>query len=170
MYCLSSYYADESVLREAVADVRGRRPAVSDGASGRQNPAGSGSRGRSTRATATRTRTGSLRAYHHQLEANTVIQAIGRVRFATRAREVITFQCSELPGIVLAAEFRNLQQARDHFGLLPGSEFDRRRQEAEALRLRSEGRTVRQIAERLDVSERTVFYRLRSARGQEDEA
>ena len=41
------------------------------------------------------------RAYHHQLEAVKVIQAVGRVRFATRPREVITFQCGELPGIIL---------------------------------------------------------------------
>ena len=168
VYCLNSYYADESVLREAVADVEADdlrfpvaiRPSEPGGIrlAGTFDP-------RYRYSNADRI----ARAYHHQLEANTVIQAVGRVRFATRAREVIAFQAGELPGIVLAGEFRNLQQARDHFGLLPGSEFDRRRQEAEALRLRSEGLTARQIAERLGISERTVFYRLRSARGEEGE-
>jgi hypothetical protein len=169
VYCLNSYYVDELVLRDAVADCEADdlrfpmalRPTQPGGI-------------RHARTFDPRYRYSNadriLQAYHRQLEANTVNQAIGRVRFTIRPREVITFQCSELPEITLAAEFRTLQQARDHFGLLPGAEFDRRRQAAEALRLKAEGRTVRQIAERLGVSERTVFYRLRPARGQEDEA
>jgi hypothetical protein len=168
VYCLSAYYSDESVLREAVADVEADdlrfpvalRPIEPGGIrlAGTFDP-------RYRYSSADRI----ARAYHHQLEANKVLQAIGRARFATCPREVVTFQAGELPGIVLAGEFRTLQQARDHFGLLPGAEFDRRRQEAEVLRLRSEGRTVWQIAEQLGVSERTVFYRLRAARGQGDE-
>jgi ATP/maltotriose-dependent transcriptional regulator MalT len=97
-----------------------------------------------------------------------VIQAVGRVRFATRPREVITFQCGELPEIRLTAEFRTLQEARDHFGLLPGAELDRQLQEREVQRLRAEGLTVMQIAEKLAISERTVYYRLRAARSRED--
>jgi hypothetical protein len=33
---------------------------------------------------------------------------VGRVRYATRPREVITFQCGELPGVELKREFCNL--------------------------------------------------------------
>src|SRR4051812_28062453 len=73
------------------------------------------------------------RAYHHQLETNAVIQAVGRVRFAIRPREVVTFQCSDLPGVALAREFASLREAREFFDLPTGSEHDRRRQEDEAL-------------------------------------
>ena len=93
-----------------------------------------------------------------------MIQAVGRVRFATRPREVITFQCSDLPDVRLAREFFNLREARDFFGLVTGSEFDRLRQEDEARRLRAEGLTAAAIAARLGVSVRTVRYRLAAAR------
>ena len=99
-----------------------------------------------------------------------MIQAVGRVRFAIRPREVITFQCGELPGVVLTAEFSNLQEARQHFALLSGSEFDRRSQEREIRRLQGEGLTVKEIAQRLELSERSVYYRLQAARHREDQS
>src|SRR5262249_60363335 len=105
-------------------------------------------------------------AFLSQLEASVVVQAVGRVRFATRPREVITFQCSDLPGVQLTREFFSLREARDHFGLDTGSAYDRKRQAAEARQLRAEGLTVREIAGRLGVSERTVRYRLSATRGQ----
>jgi hypothetical protein len=97
-----------------------------------------------------------------------VIQAVGRVWFATQPREAITFQCGELPGVVLTAEFFNLQEARQHFDLLSGSEFDRQLQKREIQRLQNEGLTVKEISQRLEVSERTIYYRLRAARSRED--
>jgi hypothetical protein len=102
------------------------------------------------------------RDYHRQLESNVVIQAVGRVRFATRPREVVTFQCSDLPGVILTREFSSLREVREHFGLLTGSEFDRRRQAEEVRRLKAGGLTVAAIAERLGISVRTVHYRLKS--------
>ena len=163
VYCLNSYYLDETILREVVADSEpdelrfpvAVRPAGPDrlriaGTFEPRHRFSSGDR--------------IARAYHHQLEAMKVIQAVGRVRFATRPREVITFQCGELPGVVLTAEFRNLREAREHFAILSGSEFDRRSQEREIRRLRDEGLTVGEIAQQLEVSERTVYYRLRAAR------
>jgi|GEM_PF-4054598 len=167
VYCLNAFYADELVLREAVADVEpddlrfpvAVRPAGPDrlriaGTFEPRHRFSSGDR--------------IARAYHHQLEAMKVIQAVGRVRFATRPRVAVTFQCGELPEIRLTAEFRTLQEARDHFGLLPGAELDRQLQEREVQRLRMEGLTVVQIAEKLGISERTVYYRLRAARSRED--
>ena len=167
VYCLNSYYLDEAILREVVADPEpdelrfpvAVRPAGPDrlriaGTFEPRHRFSSGDR--------------IARAYHHQLEAMKVIQAVGRVRFATRPREVITFQCGELPGVVLTAEFSNLQEARQHFALLSGSEFDRQLQEREIRRLQDEGLTVKEISQRLEVSERTVYYRLRAARSRED--
>jgi DNA-binding NarL/FixJ family response regulator len=77
---------------------------------------------------------------------------------------VITFQPSDLPDVRLAREFASLREAREFFGLPTGSEFDRRRQEGEALRLRAEGLTTAAIAARLGVSERTVRHRLAAAK------
>ena len=169
VYCLNSYYLDETILREVVADSEpdelrfpvAVRPVGPDrlriaGTFEPRHRFSSGDR--------------IARAYHHQLEAMKVIQAVGRVRFATRPREVITFQCSELPGVVLTAEFRNLREAREYFAILSGSEFDRRSQEREIHRLRDEGLTVGEIAQRLEVSERTVYYRLRAARSRGDQS
>ena len=169
VYCLNSYYLDETILREVVADSEpdelrfpvAVRPAGPDrlriaGTFEPRHRFSSGDR--------------IARAYHHQLEAMKVIQAVGRVRFATRPREVITFQCGELPGVVLTAEFRNLREAREHFAILSGSEFDRRSQEREIRRLRDEGLTVGEIAQQLEVSERTVYYRLRAARSRGDQS
>ena len=169
VYCLNSYYLDETILREVVADSEpdeqrfpvAVRPVGPDrlriaGTFEPRHRFSSGDR--------------IARAYHHQLEAMKVIQAVGRVRFATRPREVITFQCGELPGVVLTAEFRNLREAREHFAILSGSEFDRRSQEREIHRLRDEGLTVGEIAQRLEVSERTVYYRLRAARSRGDQS
>jgi hypothetical protein len=158
-FCLSSYYVNESVLRDAVADVEddALRFPVFIRLSGqpRRRQAGTyDERWRASEADAI------ARAYYQQLETNVVLQAVGRVRYATRSREVITFQCSELTGVNLAREFYSLRELREYFGLRTGSEYDRNCQAAEAHRLRSAGLTTRQIAERLGVCERTVRYRL----------
>jgi hypothetical protein len=162
-YCLCGFYIDEEVLRAAIADVEpdmlqfpvairvvGRPPRRRAGTFDDRFRASDADR--------------IARAYYHQHETKAVVQAVGRVRFATRPREVITFQCSELPDVRLAREFFNLREARAFFGLVTGSEFDRLRQGAEARRLRAEGLTAAAIAARLGVSVRTVRYRLSAAR------
>ena len=162
-YCLCGYYIDEDVLRAAIADVEpdllqfpvvirvaGRPPRRRAGTFDDLFRASDADR--------------IARAYYQQHETNAVIQAVGRVRFATRPREVVTFQCSEMPGVRLTREFQSLREARDFFGLVTGSEFDRLRQGTEARRLRAEGLTAAAIAARLGVSVRTVRYRLSAAR------
>jgi hypothetical protein len=158
-YCLSGFYCDEDDLRRAIADVEddGLRFPVSIRLAGRPRRRVAGSFDERFRASDA-DRIAQL--YYHQLETSTVLQAVGRVRFATRPREVITFQCSELPGVQLTREFYTLRELRVHFGLPTGSEHDRLLQQAEARRLRAEGLTTREIAARLGVSERTVRHRL----------
>jgi hypothetical protein len=169
VYCLNSYHVDEVIMREMVADCEPddlRFPVgVRLAGPGKIRTAG-------TFEPRHRFSSGDriARAYHHQLEAMKVIQAVGRVRFATRPRDVITFQCGELPGISLTTEFHNLQQARQHFALPSGSEFDRQIQEREIRQLRDQGLTVSEIAQRLEVSERTVYCRLRATRHREDQS
>lgn len=163
-YCLCGYYIDEEILREAVADVdpdESRFPVeIRVAGQPRRRLAGTfDDRYRDSDADRI------VRAYYRQHETNVVVQAVGRARFATRPREVVTFQCSEMPGVQLTREFHSLREARDFFGLATGSEFDRLRQQIEAERLRAEGLTVGAIAQRLGVSVRTVRYRLSAARG-----
>jgi hypothetical protein len=158
-YCLSGFYCDEDDLRRAIADVEddALRFPVTIRLAGQPPRRAAGSFDERFRASdADRL----ARLYYHQLETSAVLQAVGRVRFATRPREVITFQCSELPGVRLAREFHSLRELREHFGLATGSEHDRLLQQAEARRLRAGGLTTRQIAARLGVSQRTVRYRL----------
>ena len=103
-YCLCGFYIDEEVLRQAVADVEpdmlqfpvairvvGRPPRRRAGTFDDRFRASDADR--------------IARAYYHLHETHVVIQAVGRVRFATRPREVIAFQCSELPDVRLAREF-----------------------------------------------------------------
>jgi hypothetical protein len=166
-YCLCGFYIDENVLRDAIADVEADalRFPVSIRLTGRPPRRRAGTfddRYRDSDADAV------ARAYYQQLETNTVLQAVGRVRYATRPREVITFQCSEMPGLRLDGEFHSLRELRAAFGLSTGSEYDRQQQAAEARRLRAGGLTTQQIAARLGVSERTVRYRL-SREGGPDE-
>jgi hypothetical protein len=166
--CLTSYLIDEDVLRAAVADVEAEewRFPVSIRIVGRPRRRLAGTfddRYRASDADAI------AQTYYRQLETNVVIQAVGRVRFATRSREVITFQCSDMPGVELTREFANLREAREYFGLSTGSEFERRRQADEARRLRAEGVAVAAIAEHLGISERTVHYRLAASKRRGDE-
>jgi hypothetical protein len=163
-YCLGSYYVDEDVLRDAVADVEddAQRFPVSIRLVGQPRRRQAGSFDRRFRASEA---DAVARAYYQQLESNVVLQVVGRVRFAVRPREVICFQCGELTGVELTREFFSLREARAYFGLPTGSEFDRRRQAAEASRLRGSGLTTREIATRLGVCERTVRYRLHHSEG-----
>jgi hypothetical protein len=150
-FCLNSYNIDEEVLREAVADVEddALRFPVSIRVAGRprRRVAGTFDR-RFDSSDADRI----ARAYLEQLEAAVVLQAVGRVRYATLPRMVVTIQAGELPGVQLTREFSSLRELRAHFGLETGSQLDRLRQETEVLRLRSEGLTVAAIAERLGFS------------------
>ena len=161
-FCLNSYYIDEEVLREAIADVEddALRFPVSIRLAGRprRRVAGTFDR-RFDSSNANRI----AQAYLEQLEAAVVLQAVGRVRYATSPRMVVTMQTGDLPGIQLTREFSSLRELRDYFGLHTGSQLDRLQQEAEVVRLRGEGLAVPAIAERLGISERTVHYRLTSA-------
>src|SRR5262249_50832720 len=91
-----------------------------------------------------------------QVEADTVLQAVGRVRPFTRPREVITFQHGRLPGVRHAAEFNTLEQARLFFDVQGSRQTRREGRAAQAHALRKQGLTRKQIADRLGVSERMV--------------
>ena len=51
------------------------------------------------------------------LVCNATVLILGHAHPFTLPREVITFQCGELPGVNYDAEFSNLAEARVHFGI-----------------------------------------------------
>jgi hypothetical protein len=96
-----------------------------------------------------------------QKEANVVVQAVGRVRPFTRPREVITFQCDQLPGVQYTWQCRGVSEARRFFRI-----ETRRRSLADvrsvkARRLKALRLTNTRIAEEIGVSLSTVRRYLR---------
>tara|TARA_R110002072_G_scaffold302603_1_gene486686 strand:+ start:147710 stop:149530 length:1821 start_codon:yes stop_codon:yes gene_type:complete len=91
-----------------------------------------------------------------QLEGDVIVQAVGRVRPMTRPREVITFHAGQLPGITLDRNFDSLGQARGYFGVPTSRRRQLEERQARAQALRNKGVTPREIAKKLDLSERTV--------------
>lgn len=100
--------------------------------------------------------------YLRRLEVDPVIQAAGRVRFATQPREVVLFQMSDLSAdlpsvreVVLVGDLLEelgLPSARDLDGL------------AQALRIEEllqDGHSSKEAAAVLGISERTLYYRRR---------
>ena len=162
-YCLTSYLIDEHVLRESLADVESDdlRFPVEIRLVGQPRKRQAGTFHERFRASDADQ---IARAYYFQHETSVVIQAVGRVRYATKPREVITFQPTTMLGVEISREFASLREARDFLGLPSGSEHDRRRQEDLASELRAAGKTTAQISQELSVSERTVRNRLQSWR------
>jgi hypothetical protein len=89
-------------------------------------------------------------------EDSTVIQAVGRIRPFTQPREVVTLQMSQLPGVQYDKEFGTLSEMRRYFGIPSGGQ---RKKDSLSLRIREHrqgGKTQRETARILGISERTV--------------
>lgn len=60
-----------------------------------------------------------INIYLEALEVDPVFQAVGRVRFFTKPREVIFFQTNDLkPTVGALTEFKTFEEARAHFGVV----------------------------------------------------
>ena len=90
------------------------------------------------------------------LEIAVVIQALSRVRFHTKPREVIMFQCSSCPFIEITKEFKNLEEARKHFGVEKRQQRKIHQRQRKIQLYRSQGLKQREVAEMLGCSLRTV--------------
>jgi hypothetical protein len=154
-YCLTGYYVNEHVVNQCLQDVV--RPDLrleieirTEGAPKR----------RVAQATYAKDRiynvheVAPLALQHQELEP--VLQAVGRVRPFTRPREIITFQCGQLPGVEYTNEFGTLAEARVFFGVSSRQQHKTRKTLGQVAALRSQGLTQSQVARRLGVSERTV--------------
>jgi hypothetical protein len=96
-----------------------------------------------------------------QMEADVIVQAVGRVRPFTRPREVITFHVGDLPGVSYTRDFHTLSQAREFFGLPTPSAAEQLSRSEKIQRYRAQGHTHKRIANELGVSLSTVKRDLR---------
>lgn len=95
-----------------------------------------------------------------RLETDRVIQVVGRVRYATRPREVITFQMTDMGRAIEGCrEVASLDQLRAVLGLPKAKDIDFAVQVRRIEELLAQGLTEEQIATELRVSRSTVSRR-----------
>jgi len=92
----------------------------------------------------------------NHLEMDTVLQAVGRVRPYTKAREVITFQCADHPDFPYTHEFNSIGEARQHFAITGRRSTQAATICAEVQQARISGLKQRKAAKMLRVSLRTI--------------
>jgi hypothetical protein len=163
-FCLNSYFVSAAVVSQAVQDIEAtteRYPVriVLSGVPRRRRAELDLPDGRLT--LLSRVASQAL----EQLEADVVVQAVGRVRPFTRPREVITFQAGALPGARYALEFGDLRQAREYFGLQSPSQAGLQTAIERAGRLKAQGYSKAAIAKEMNVSLSTVKRYLRRQGG-----
>ena len=154
-FCLSGYYVNESVIEQIVHDVV---------ASDRHLPFRivTGGRPRRRRVEVVHphhriydTQALAQHALEHQ-EMGVVLQAVGRVRPYTKAREIFTFQCAGHPSLSYTKEFHSLGEARAYFEIPTRRSFARDQTIARIHQAQAAGLTQRKTAERLKISRSTV--------------
>ena len=90
------------------------------------------------------------------LERDTVLQAVGRVRPYTKPREIITFQCAAHPQLNYTAEFDSLEDTRKFFGILSRRATGVERNHRLVQEAKGQGLSQRQVAKKLGLSRYTV--------------
>lgn len=153
-YCLTGYYVSPTTLSQAVQDMDStidRFPITID--------CGGNPRRREAKVHLPDERQCILPCVAanmlEQLEADVIVQAVGRVRPFTKPREIITFHMGDLPGVKYRVQFTSLEQARRFFGI-PTAQTDRMAKIERAKRLKVQGQFQKDIAKELGVSARTI--------------
>jgi len=159
-YCLTAYYANEAVVAKTIHDI----DASSDRFPITIRTLGCPVR-RGAHVELPDDRVTILPAIAQgvldQLEADVVVQAVGRVRPFTRPREIITFHVGQLPGVQYTFNFDNLRAARAYFGISTSRTARRDSQIERAQQLAKMGFSVSEIARQLNVHAKTVRRYLR---------
>ena len=162
-FCVNSYYVSPATLNGAVQEAssqadqvtleirsgpeRIRRPVVIEGA----DPAGVVAK--------------TAGFYLDKLELDPVVQAVGRVRYVTRPREILVFQMADMtPQLGDHVVVESLSELRELLGLAEAREVSERIEGANYEGQVEAGCTVAQVAAAAGVSERTVYRRLRAHR------
>ena len=91
-----------------------------------------------------------------QQEMDRVIQAVGRVRPFTKAREIITFQCADNPLFPYTGEFNSIGEAREHFGIQDRRARGWHETAAQVVAAREAGMTQRKAGNELGLSLSTI--------------
>ena len=100
--------------------------------------------------------------YLRKMEVDPVLQAVGRVRFLTRPRSVITFALHDFAKEVgEVEECQNLGSMLRALGLPSPAEVDRHIQAIRIRSLMDAGLTAHEAADAVGISRRSVFIRLR---------
>jgi len=161
-YCVTSYYVRTDVLNDQLHEFEPDTFRVRLGIR-----AGPDRRRRvviEQRAEGDRERLYIGQVYLDKLEVDPVVQVAGRVRFMTKAREVVFFQMAdlarEIPG---CRDVHSLGELRRELRLPEAKDVDRWVQANRGRRMMDEGLTAAQAAERLGISRETLFRRLREA-------
>jgi hypothetical protein len=154
-YTLTGFYVNEEVVDSIVQDVRADDYHIPLVVRTEGNP-----RRRRARAAEARHRHHDVDrlaqlALDHQ-ERDVVLQAVGRVRPYTRAREIITIQCAAHPHRPYDREFASLEEAREFFGVPTLREWRRDRNGHLVRGARRSGLTQVQAAARLGLGIATV--------------
>jgi hypothetical protein len=101
--------------------------------------------------------------YLRKLEVDPVIQAVGRVRFLTKPREVVFFQMADLePEVGTCQTIRSLAELRGVLGIPSARDLDDVVEGRRARDLMGQGMTADQAADELGISRATLFRRLES--------
>lgn len=155
VYCLNSYYISPEILSDSIQDMRATDERIDLEIKLTHNP-----RRRYAQVADPKYRYTDVASVVNpmlsSLEMGTVIQAIGRVRPFTYSREVITFQNAAVPAYPYDQEFSNLDEARQHFGIKTNRERKTLKQYENIQTLKSQGLKQKEIAEKLQLSTRTV--------------
>lgn len=101
--------------------------------------------------------------YHRHLEVDPVIQAVGRVRYATLPREIVLFQMNDFHGdIDEYGDVTSIVALRDALDLPSPKEITQSIEAAKLRISRGNGLTADEAAKALGMSRRTYFRRLKT--------
>lgn len=153
-YCLSSYYISDDQLNQVLQSNEPERFRIKV----KIGQDSLGNRRVEIEHAHEFTNLGSMgNTYLRLLEIDPVLQAVGRVRFFTKPREVIFFQRHDLQSEVGdLTEFRSLLQAYDAFGLPRVTHLVRSKKVAALQTLMKRGLSLRQAANRLGIDKSTA--------------
>lgn len=91
-----------------------------------------------------------------QEELGVVVQAVGRVRPFTKPREIITFQCGQIPGVDYECEFPDLSKAREYFEIENYRRSEATSKRARIAQCRDAGMSTNEASDFLGCPLRTV--------------
>ncbi len=154
-YCLTGFYVTEEAVNGIVQDLLGSDMTIPLQISMQDRPCRRRAGVLNKKDRVYDVHTLAQHALDH-LEMDTVLQAAGRVRPYTKAREVITFQCAGHPDFEYTKEFCSLGEAREYFDIPCRRVTQTANLVSQIKEARVKGLKQKEAAEQLKVSLRTI--------------